>query len=92
MIALSPFHITTPRSIDLKLPTLVAQDLDLYRRLYKETYGAEVSEPDLIREILRVFLDGEDAFRQYKQSCRPNSARGRARLKTPAAIEKLAHA
>ncbi len=81
MIALAPFHVTTPRKIELKLPAPVAQDLDLYRRLYQDTYGAEVAESDVVREIIRAFLDHDDAFRRYKEVARskPMSRRGHAK-------------
>ena len=73
MIALPPFHTTTSRTVETRLPHGLAQDLSLYRTFYKEAYGAEVPEADLVREIVRTFLDGDDAFRQFKRGARPRA-------------------
>ena len=72
-IALQPFHVTTPRSVETKLPSSLAQDLDIYRRLYKETYGAEVPEGDLVREIIRAFLERDEEFRRFKLNATPSA-------------------
>ena len=81
MIALPPFHVTTPHALELKLPPPLARDLDLYRRLYKEAYGADVSEADLVREIVRAFLDRDEGLRAHKHVAgggrhRPSRTRG----------------
>lgn len=78
-IALQPFHVTTPRSVETKLPSSLAQDLDLYRRLYKDAYGADVSEGDLVREIIRAFLERDEEFRRFKLNAAPTNARRRSR-------------
>ncbi len=70
MIALPAFHVTTLRVVQTRLPHGLAEDLTLYRMFYKQTYGAEVSEADLMREILRAFIEGDETFRQFKRVAR----------------------
>ena len=62
-IALPAFHITSTKKHTVELPYALQLDLEAYRAFYKECYGADVNEPDLIREIVRVFLAKDEAFR-----------------------------
>jgi hypothetical protein len=77
-IALPAFHITTTKKHALEFPHALQQDLEAYRAFYKQTYGADVNEPDLIREIVRAFLAHDEAFRGFRTGVVPRS-RSRAR-------------
>ena len=65
-IALPAFHITAIKKHALEFSHALQQDLEAYRAFYKQAYGADVSEVDLIREIVRAFLMQDEAFRLFK--------------------------
>lgn len=66
MISIPAFHFTDTKTHSVVLPHALAEDLELYRQFYKTTYGAEVKEPELIREIIRCFLDRDNAFKAFR--------------------------
>jgi len=70
MIALQPFHLNSSRVVETRLPHGLADDLGLYRLFYKDAYHAEVSEGDLVREMLQAFIEGDEAFRQFKRQAK----------------------
>ena len=57
-IALPAFHVTTRSNLTVEINHELAQDLDRYRAFYKQAYGAEVSDADLLR--LNWFVQGVD--------------------------------
>jgi hypothetical protein len=65
-IALPAFHITTMKRHQVEFPHALQQELDAYRAFYKQTYGADVSDADLIREIVRCFLGTDEGFQRFK--------------------------
>lgn len=69
-IALPPFHITETTRFAVELDHELTQMLRRYRAYYKETYGAEVSESDLLREMARGFMQGDKGFRSFGQKRR----------------------
>jgi hypothetical protein len=77
-IALPAFHITTTKKHTIEFPYALQQELEAYRAFYKQTYGADVNEADLIREIVRVFLAQDEGFRAARGGAAPRS-RSRSR-------------
>jgi hypothetical protein len=77
-IALPAFHITTIRKHTVELPYALQQELEAYRAFYKQAYGADVGEADLIREIVRAFLAQDEGFRAARGGAVPR-ARSRSR-------------
>jgi hypothetical protein len=65
-IALPPFHITTTANCTLKIDYRLGQDLQLYRQFYKQTYNAEVTEGDMLREMARRFMESDREFQYFK--------------------------
>ena len=79
-IALPAFHITTTKKHTIEFPYALQQELEAYRAFYKQTYGADVNEADLIREIVRVFLAQDEGFRAARGGAAPRSrSRSRSR-------------
>jgi hypothetical protein len=66
MIAIPAFHHTDTTSHHVTFPHGLAADLEHYRQFYRAMYGADVKTPDLIREIVRCFLEQDEGFRGYK--------------------------
>jgi hypothetical protein len=85
-IALPAFHITTTKKHTLEFPHALQQELEAYRAFYKQTYGADVSEPDLVREIVRAFLAQDEAFRGFRTGNVPRS-RSRSRSGRNGAVD-----
>ena len=83
-IALPAFHITATRKISVEANHELSQDLERYRAFYKQAYGADVSEADLVREMARRFMQADREFQGFKTGARPRS-RDRARRAAPAA-------
>jgi hypothetical protein len=77
-IALPAFHITTTKKHTVEFPHALQQELEAYRAFYKQTYDADVNEPDLVREIVRAFLTQDEAFRGFRAGVTPRS-RSRSR-------------
>jgi len=65
-IALHPFHQTTRVKLTVEINHELAQDLERYKVFYKQAYGADVSESDLLREMARRFMDGDREFQVAK--------------------------
>src|SRR5690242_15565215 len=83
-IALPAFHITTTRKLSVEVNHEMSQDLERYRTFYKQAYGADVSEADLVREMARRFMQADRDFQGFKSGARPRS-RDRARRPTAVA-------
>ena len=49
------------------------QDLERYKAFYKQAYGADVSETDLLREMARRFMDGDREFQVAKYGLKARS-------------------
>ena len=65
-IALPAFHVTTTSQVSVRVDHKLGQDLRLYRQHYKQAYGAEVTEADLIREMARRFMESDREFQNFK--------------------------
>ena len=65
-IALPAFHVTTTTTCSVKLDYRLAQDLLAYRQFYKQAYNADVTEPELIREMARRFMESDREFQSFK--------------------------
>ena len=87
-IALPAFHVTTTTTCSVKLDYRLAQDLLAYRQYYKQAYGAEVTEADLIREMARRFIGTDREFQAFKS--RQTAAKGRktSRSSAPTEVKK----
>lgn len=72
-IALQPFHVTTRIKLAVEINHELAQDLERYKAFYKQAYGAEVSEADLLREMARRFMDGDREFQATKHGIKTRS-------------------
>jgi hypothetical protein len=76
-IALPAFHVTTTRDVIVKLTHELAQDLERYKTYYKQAYGADVSEPELVREMTRRFMAGDREFQIAKHGLKARSRSSR---------------
>ena len=72
-IALHPFHVNTRTKLTVEINHELAQDLERYKAFYKQAYGAEVSEADLLREMARRFMDGDREFQAAKHGIKTRS-------------------
>ncbi len=72
-IALHPFHQTTRVKLTVEINHELSQDLERYKAFYKQAYGAEVSESDLLREMARRFMDGDREFQVAKYGLKARS-------------------
>src|ERR1700733_7068493 len=81
-IALPAFHVITTRKLTIEINHDLTQDLERYRAFYKQAYGADVSETDLLREMARRFMDGDHEFQIAKHGLKPRS-RGSRRSTAP---------
>ncbi len=52
----------------VSLEGVTANDLDLYRKRYKEVYGQDISEQDLLQAMITSFLEDDRDFQRYKLS------------------------
>ena len=88
-IALHPFHQTTRVKLTVEINHELAQDLERYKAFYKQAYGADVSEADLVREMARRFMDGDREFQVAKHGLKPR-LRGsrRSAASDPASVPK----
>jgi hypothetical protein len=84
-IALHPFHQTTRVKVVCEIPSELAQDLERYKAFYKQAYGADVSESDLLREMARRFMDGDREFQVAKYGLKARSRTPRQPASQPAA-------
>jgi hypothetical protein len=76
-IALHPFHQTIRVKVVCEIPSELAQDLERYKAFYKQAYGADVSEADLLREMARRFMDGDREFQIAKYGLKARSRSSR---------------
>ena len=72
-IALHPFHVTTRSKLTVEINHELAQDLERYKAFYRQAYGADVSEADLLREMARRFMDGDREFQAAKHGIKTRS-------------------
>lgn len=77
-IALPAFHVTTTTPITIKASHELAQDLERYRAFYRQAYGVDVTDADLVREMARRFMEADRDFQTFKSGVKPRS-RSRAR-------------
>lgn len=61
-ISLPPFHITEVTRFTVEADHELTETLRRYQTFYKEAYGAQVSEADLIREMARRFMANDTDF------------------------------
>lgn len=78
-IALPAFHVTKTTDHVVKVGYELSQDLVLYRDYYKQAYGGDVSESDLIREMSRRFMEADREFQSFKAGTKPRSRDRRRR-------------
>ncbi len=76
-IALPAFHETTPLKLVLDLSPDLARDLDRYKAFYKQAYGADVPEAELVREMARRFMEADREFQALKNGFKPRSRSAR---------------
>ena len=76
-IALPAFHETAPVKLVLEISQDLARDLDRYKSFYKQAYGAEVPEAELVREMARRFMEADREFQAVKVGIAPRSRRRR---------------
>jgi hypothetical protein len=87
-IALPAFHVATTRKLTIEIGHELAQDLERYKSYYKQAYGADVSESDLLREMARRFMDGDRNFQIVKHGLKPRSRFPRQPMATSAQATK----
>jgi len=87
-IALPAFHEITPVELVLKLSPDVARDLDRYKAFYKQAYGVDVPEADLVREMARRFMEADREFQMVKSGfvARSRSRRRPASASSPQGV------
>jgi hypothetical protein len=76
-ISLHPFHQTTRVKLTMEISPEMAQDLERYKSFYKQAYGADVSETDLLREMARRFMDADREFQVAKYGLKARSRSSR---------------
>ena len=79
-LKLPAFHNLPSKTINVMLPGEIASELEQYRKSYQQAYGAEVSESDLIREMVRRFMETDRAFQW---------AKGKQILKNPVTLNEF---
>ena len=86
-IALPAFHVTTTRKLSVEVGYELSQDLERYRAFYKQAYGADVTEADLLREMARRFMESDRQFQDHRNasSTKPRSSRRRTTHPSPQA-------
>jgi hypothetical protein len=89
-IALPAFHETTPVKLVLEISQDLARDLDRYKAFYKQAYGVDVPEADLVREMARRFMEADREFQAIKNGLKPRSrsARRSAFAQPPEVVTK----
>lgn len=76
-IALPAFHETTPVKLVLEISQDLARDLDRYKAFYKQAYGADVPETELVREMARRFMEADREFQALKSGFKARSRSAR---------------
>lgn len=89
-IALPAFHVTTRSKLTVEINHEFAQDLERYKAFYKQAYGADVSDADLLREMARRFMDGDREFQAAKHGIKTRSRA--SRQSAPAAVPERSEA
>lgn len=56
-----------PIEYRLRLDPALHDELELYRKLYAQTYGQEIEAKDLLEPILRKFLASDRSFRAFRK-------------------------
>ena len=84
-IALPAFH-EKPVTLVLEISSDLARDLDRYRAFYKQAYGADVPEADLVREMARRFMEADREFQAIRNGLKPRP-RGSRRTAPGQALE-----
>ena len=69
-IALPPFHITEVTRFTVEADHELTQNLRRYQAFYKEAYGAQVTEAELLREMARRFMANDPDFQGAGQKRR----------------------
>lgn len=82
-ISLPAFHVTTTRKLSVEVSHELAQDLERYKTFYKQAYGADVPEADLIREMARRFMEADREFQNFKSGLKARSRSARRPVPTP---------
>jgi hypothetical protein len=77
-ILLPAFHVTTVRKIQVEASYEMGLDLDRYKSFYRQSYNADVTEADLVREMARRFMEADKEFQAFKSAQKPKG-RGPAR-------------
>ena len=72
-IALPAFHITEVTRFTVEADHELTQNLRRYQAFYKEAYGAQVAEADLLREMARRFMASDPDFQGAGQKRRRRS-------------------
>ena len=70
-ISLPPFHVTTRKKIQVEINHELEHDLEQYRAYYRQAYGADVSDADLLREMARRFMADDRPFQEFRRGGRP---------------------
>ncbi len=58
----------TPVKITASFPPQDHADLELYAKLYEQTYGATAQPADLVPSIVRTFLAGDRDFKRARKA------------------------
>lgn len=72
-IALPAFHETTPVKLVLEINQDMARDLERYKAFYKQAYGGDVPEAELVREMARRFMEADREFQALKSGFKARS-------------------
>lgn len=69
-IALPPFHISETTRFTVEADHALTETLRRYQAFYRDAYGANVKEGDLLREMARRFMADDKEFQSYGQKRR----------------------
>ena len=83
-IALEAFHANSRVKLQVEIGGDLARDLERYKLFYKQAYGADVSEAELLREMARRFMEIDRQFQVAKHGLK---ARVRVRRSEQAPLE-----
>lgn len=54
-------------TVKLEIPPELAGELEHYAAYYNANYSEEIGRPEMIRQMLTVFLGSDRAFRSWKR-------------------------
>ena len=77
-ISLPPFHVTTRKKIQIEINQELEHDLEQYRSYYRQAYGADVPDADLLREMARRFMADDRPFQEFRRGSRSRSRPSRS--------------